>query len=241
MKLSIIVPAFNEEQLITRCLDTIATALAVNNDFNFESEVIVVDNNSTDRTAELAKDAGAQVCFEPVNQIGRARNTGATAASGDWLMFVDADSCVSPGLVADILRIIESGTMVGCGSTMRMDDLPRLAEMVLTGWTRISIRCCWAAGSLFVCRADAFHELGGFNEALYAAEEVDLSRRLKKWARPHGLKFTILIAHPLLTSSRKFQLYSGWEIARQFFWLIVRPLRTLRDSKHLSIWYDGRR
>ena len=156
-------------------------------------------------------------------------------------MFVDADSFVSPGLVTDVLRLIGSGTKVGCGSTMRMDDLPKMAEMILTGWTRISIRYCWAAGSLFVCRADAFHELGGFNEALYAAEEVDLSRRLKKWARPHGLKFTILTAHPLLTSSRKFQLYSGWEIARQFFWLIVRPLRTLRDSKHLSIWYDGRR
>jgi glycosyltransferase involved in cell wall biosynthesis len=241
MKISIVVPAFNEERLITRCLDAIASALAANNHFTFESEVIVVDNNSTDRTADLAGAAGARVCFESINQIGRARNTGAAAATGEWLMFVDADSFVSGGLVADILQLIASGTKVGCGSTMRMDGLPTAAEMVLMGWTRISIWCRWAAGSLFVCRADAFREVGGFNEALYAAEEVDLSRRLKKWGRSRGLKFEILTANPLLTSSRKIRLYSGWEITRQFFWLIVRPLATLRDSKRLSIWYDGRR
>ncbi len=241
MKLSIIVPAFNEERLIGPCLDSIATALAANCDIDFDSEVIVVDNNSTDRTAKLASEAGARVCFESVNQIGRARNNGASVASGDWLIFVDADSFVSPGLVADILGVIESGSKVGCGSTMQMDGLPGLAKILLWSWTRISIGCRWAAGSLLVCRADAFREVGGFSETLYAAEEVDLSRRLKKWARPRDLEFTILTAHPLLTSSRKIELYTGWEIARQFFWLAVRPLRTLRDSKRLSIWYDGRR
>jgi glycosyltransferase involved in cell wall biosynthesis len=241
VKLSIVVPAFNEERLIAGCLDAIDAALAANQATPFDSEIIVVDNNSTDRTAELAREAGAQVCFEPVNQIGRARNTGAAAATGDWLMFVDADSFISPGLVGDVLLLIESGTKVGCGSTMRMEDLPLVAEMVLMGWNRISVTCRWAAGSLFVCRTDAFRETGGFNEALYAAEEIDLSRRLKRWARPRGLKFTILNEHPLLTSARKIQLYSGWEITRQFLWLMARPVRTLKDSKHLSIWYDGRR
>jgi GT2 family glycosyltransferase len=241
MKISIVVPSFNEERLIAGCLDAIGISLAANKAVDFESEIIVVDNNSTDRTAELARNAGARVCFEPVNQIGRARNTGAAAATGDWLMFVDADSFVSPGLLADILQLIESGTRVGSGSTMRMESLPLSAEMVLMGWNRISSVFRWAAGSLFVCRADAFREVGGFNEALYAAEEIDLSRRLKKWGRSRGLEFTILAKHPLLTSSRKIELYSGWEITRQFFWLIVRPLRTLRDSKRLSIWYDGRR
>ncbi len=65
-------------------------------------EIIVVDNNSTDLTAELAKQAGAKVVFESINQIGRARDTGATAATGDWLLFVDADSLLNPGMIAEI-------------------------------------------------------------------------------------------------------------------------------------------
>ncbi|WP_365732806.1 glycosyltransferase [Nitrosomonas sp.] len=59
-----------------------------------------------------------------MNQIGRARNTGAAAATGDWLLFVDADNLLNPGMVADILRMIESGKYVGCGSVMHMPDLP---------------------------------------------------------------------------------------------------------------------
>ena len=58
----------------------------------WDFELIVCDNNSTDRTAEIARAAGATVVFEPVNQIARARNSGAAAATGDWLIFVDADS-----------------------------------------------------------------------------------------------------------------------------------------------------
>ena len=98
MHLSIIIPAFNEERLIEHCLCSVSIALAANARPNFSSEVIVVDNNSTDATADLARQAGAQVVFEPVNQIGRARNAGAAVATGDWLLFVDADCVPVPDL-----------------------------------------------------------------------------------------------------------------------------------------------
>lgn len=86
MHLSIIIPAFNEERLITRCLQSIATSLTANLTLGFTTEIIVVDNNSTDNTANLAKATAAHVVFEPINQIGRARNAGAAAATGDWLL-----------------------------------------------------------------------------------------------------------------------------------------------------------
>lgn len=92
MHLSIIIPAFNEERLIEQCLQSVYASLATNSQPGFTSEIIVVDNNSTDNTANLARQAGARVVFEPVNQIGRARNAGAAEATGDWLLFVDADS-----------------------------------------------------------------------------------------------------------------------------------------------------
>ena len=72
-------------------------------------ELIVCDNNSTDRTAAIAAAAGAIVVFEPINQISRARNTGAARATGDWLLFVDADSFPTRELFADVVAAISSG------------------------------------------------------------------------------------------------------------------------------------
>jgi len=241
MHLSIIIPAFNEERLIMHCLDSVAESLAANQKPGFTAEIIVVDNNSTDKTAELATQAGAKVVFEPINQIGRARNSGATVATGEWLLFVDADSLLNPGMMADILNMIESGQYVGCGSVMHMPDLPWWGKAAIQLWTVFSVVFHWASGALVVCRADAFREVGGFNQELFAADEIDLSQLLKKWGRKHGLKFTILTRHPLVTSPRKVQLYSGWEIVSQILRVVFSPRRSLQDKKKLPIWYDGRR
>ena len=241
MHLSIVIPAFNEERLIERCLQSIAASLAANLTPCFSWDIIVVDNNSTDNTANLARQAGAQVVFEPINQIGRARNAGAAEATGDWLLFVDADSELNPELLADILRLIEDGTIVGCGSTLRMQGLPWWANWLLQLWIGTSILFRWASGALIVCRSDAFRDVGGFNEELYAADEISLSEHLKQWGRQRGLRFIILKKHPLETSSRKVALYSGREIAGQILRVFLRPRRTLQDKKQLSIWYDGRR
>jgi glycosyltransferase involved in cell wall biosynthesis len=241
MHLSIIIPAFNEARLIEQTLRSITVSLEANRQPGFTSEVIVVDNNSTDNTAELAGQAGATVVFEPINQIGRARNAGAAYATGEWLLFLDADSLLSPGLLADILRVIESGQYVGCGSTLRMNGLPWWANLTLKLWTGTSIVCRWAAGALVVCRRDAFQEVGGFDQNLYALDEIRLSKQLKQWGRQHGLQFTILTNHPLETSPRKVSLYTGREIAGQIFRIFFLPKRTLQDKKQLSVWYDGRR
>lgn len=241
MHLSVVIPAFNEARLIERCLRSIAESIAANQQAGFIAEIIVVDNNSTDNTAELARQAGARVVFEPINQIGRARNAGAAQATGDWLLFLDADSLLSPGLLADILQVIESGKFVGCGSTLRMEGLPWWASMTLWFWTSVSVFCRWAAGALVVCRRDVFQDVGGFDQELYALDEIRLSKQLKQWGRQRGLSFTILTGHPLETSSRKVSLYSAREIAGQIFRIFLLPKRTLQNKKHLSVWYDGRR
>src|SRR5947209_5963027 len=73
MKLSVILPAFNEEKLLPGCLASVAAALRACSAPDWSAEVIVCDNNSTDRTAEVARAGGAAVVFEPINQISRAR------------------------------------------------------------------------------------------------------------------------------------------------------------------------
>src|SRR5512134_4122720 len=101
MKISVGVPAFNEERLLTETLPNIRAAMDAFDRRGWASELIVCDNNSTDRTAEIARAAGARVVFEPVNQISRARNRGAAEAGGDWIFFVDADSLPSVELFSD--------------------------------------------------------------------------------------------------------------------------------------------
>src|SRR4051812_2646922 len=114
MKISVVVPAFNEEKLLGESLRAIREAMRVLGD----AELIVCDNNSTDRTAEIAREAGAKVVFEPVNQISRARNAGAKAASGDWLVFVDADSQPSALLFAEMKQAMEAGDCLAGGATV---------------------------------------------------------------------------------------------------------------------------
>jgi glycosyltransferase involved in cell wall biosynthesis len=233
LKFSVVVPAFNEEKLLGATLASIREAARLP---GWEFELIVCDNNSTDRTAEIARAAGATVVFEPVNQIGRARNTGAAKATGDWLVFIDADSQPSRELFLELQSVLEQEHFVGGGSTVVMDTDDAFARLAVRMWNRLSRATGWAAGSFIFCRAGAFRELGGFNEQLYAAEEIDLSRRLKRRGR-----MTILHRHPLRTSGRKARLYSWRELLALLFKVIVTGGRALRRREDCYAWYDGRR
>ena len=239
--LSVVIPAYNEEKLLGDCLNSVYRAINEGFGDDVATEVIVVDNNSTDATAAVAEAAGARVVFEPVNQIAGARNAGAREAAGSWLVFIDADCEPEPGLFSELRGAIDSGRYVGCGCIIRMPDIPFFVRLMLAGWTRISIICRWAAGSFLACTAESFGGVGGFNEELYAAEEIDLSRRLKRYGRSQGQRFTILRDHPILTSNRKTTLYSQRELLAQFGRLMLRPRKALREKKRLGVWYDGRR
>jgi glycosyltransferase involved in cell wall biosynthesis len=231
VKISIVVPAFNEEKLLGATLACIREATA-----GLDAELIVCDNNSTDRTAEIARQAGAMVVFEPVNQISRARNAGAAAASGDWLVFVDADSCPDAGLFADVAEAIAGGRFIGGGSTARFDEADRISHAAVGIWNAISRIMRWAAGSFVFCRTEAFRAIGGFSTELYASEEIDFSRRLKRLGR-----LTILHRHPLRTSGRKLRLYSKREYLGLMLRIVLSGGRALKRREDCFAWYDGRR
>jgi glycosyltransferase involved in cell wall biosynthesis len=241
MKVSVIIPAYNEAKLLGGALDSIRRAMASFAAQGWETELLVCDNNSTDRTPDIARAAGARVVFEPVNQIARARNTGAGAASGDWLLFIDADSYPSPELFADVAHEIQLGQCLGGGSTVHM-NLPFIwGWVIMSGWNWISRLKKWAAGSFLFCEAAAFRRLGGFNQQFFASEEIDLSKRLQGEARRLQKRFVILHQHPLLTSDRKLHLYTP----REYVWLLWQTVwhwgQNLRDRARCSLWYDGRR
>ncbi len=241
MNISVVIPAFNEEKLIGATLRSILAAGAAFGERGWTMEIVVCDNNSTDTTAGLARAAGARVVFDPVNQIARARNTGAAAAEGDWLIFVDADSQPTRQLFAEVAAAIESGRCLAGGSTVRMDRRSLVGDGGTGLWNLVSRVMKWTAGSFIFCQAAAFRQVGGFNLKLFASEEIDLSKRLKKLARQEGKKIVILHRHPLRTSARKLSLYTRREYLRFFTRVIFHPQKTTASRDACQPWYDGRR
>ena len=111
---SLVIPAFNEEQRLPGTLSAWQGFLAAQ---PYASEVIVVDDGSSDRTAEVAQAAGVRVLKQPHNQgKGAAVRAGMLDAEGQWLGYVDADLNVSPEHVPDALRVLEGGADVVVGS-----------------------------------------------------------------------------------------------------------------------------
>lgn len=241
MKISVVVPAYNEAKLLPATLAALARAQMTFHHRGWNSEVIVCDNNSTDATAELGRAAGVVVVFEPVNQIGRARNTGAAAATGDWLIFVDADSEPSPELFAAVADLIAGGRVVAGGALIALDQGPPWATVVAEGWALWSRLARHMAGAFIFVETAAFRELGGFSNQLFAGEELELSQRLKALARRRGKTVQILARPRLRTSARKARLYTPREALRFLVRAVFRPKKTLSNRDECTLWYDGRR
>lgn len=235
-----IIPAWNEAAFIGQSIARISAAMGQVN--GHQGELIVVDNNSSDDTADIARAAGARVVFEGKNQIARARNAGAAAATGDALIFIDADSWCRTELLQASLDGLAAGTVIGGGSTIAPDrPVGAAARRGMNLWNRIGTTFRLAAGCFVYCRRDAFEAVGGFSVRVYAGEEIYLSRALKKLAKRRGMTFEILEVAPVVTSVRKLDWYSPLQLARQT--AIVFIPGALYSKRLCRTWYDteGRR
>ena len=233
---SIIVPAYNEAAELPSTLSSIRAAMEA---VSHEGECIVVDNNSTDSTSTVAQAHGADlVVQEPINQIARARNAGATKASGRFLVFIDADTRIQPQLLGDALHRLEQTSCVGGGSVIKFEsEVGVIGRIGIGAWEHISKFARIAAGSFIFCRREAFEAVGGYDESLYASEEVRFSRLIKKWGKSNGLGFVILDSAPALTSARKLNWYSGPQILGWIALMILMPV-AVRSRKLCSFWYN---
>lgn len=232
---AVIVPAYNEQEMLPRTI--LAIQAAMGQVEHYRGQLIVVDNNSTDATAEVARAHGAQVVFEPINQISRARNAGATTARARYLIFVDADTVISAALLSGVVKLLDSGAVCGGGATVdSKDPCPNRARRTLAVWNWLSRRLKWAAGCFVFCTRTAWEAVGGFSHEVYASEEIWFSRAVRRWGGGVGQEFVI---HPerVDTSMRKLEWYSECRLV----WLTVRFLAfpwLLRSKKHCRIWYD---
>jgi glycosyltransferase involved in cell wall biosynthesis len=233
--ISILIPAFNEQDLIAGTIESVHRSFADIGAYSYE--IVVCDNNSTDRTAEIARAARAQVVFEPHNQIARARNTAAKAALGQWFIFLDADTLLNPATLRATIAALESGRTGAGGSVVRLgsDRLGPGPRMLLRTWNTVSRILKLAAGSYVFCLRDAWAATGGFDEGLYVSEEIWFSRELKRWCRAQGRTFTILTAAPITTSARKLHWYSPWQLWQQFAVFLIPG--TWRNREKCATWY----
>jgi hypothetical protein len=237
VRTSFLIPAYNEEKLIGRALASIHGAsercgLA-------DYEVVVCDNASTDATAEVAAASGANVVREPHRQIARARNAAAAASSGSRLIWLDADAILPPEVLRGTCEAFLSGVYCGGGAQVELEgaELGWSARRTVAGWNWLARTCRLAAGSYFFSLREGWVATGGFNEAVYAGEEIGFSRTLKRWGRPRGLQFHVL-GHAVPSSARKIRQFT----MRQTLWQLAVCAwpGNLGRRDRCAFWYERR-
>jgi fumarate hydratase, class II len=233
-ELSIVIPAWNEARWLPATLDRIQAACV---DLGRMVEIVVVDNASTDGSAQIAHDRGARVVREEERCIARARNSGARAARGRFLIFVDADTWPSAELLRVSRDAMASGTLCGGGARVIFDALDHAVyRWGADLWNRLAGRLHLAAGCFVFATREAFEGVGGFSEQVYAGEEIFFSRRMKRWGRRHGQPFRVLDAPPVLTSGRKAQWYAPSQHLLVVTMVLLFPL-ALRSRRLCWFWY----
>ena len=230
--ISFVVPAYNEERLIGATLRAIHDAARAAGE---PYEVIVADDASSDATAAIAESCSARLVRVSRRQISATRNAGARHARGEFLIFVDADTLVTPAVVRGALHALRAGA-VGGGAGVRLEGrIPAYARLLEKPGVWLVRVARLAAGCFVFCRRDAFEAVGGFDETLYGAEEIALSRTLGRRGR------FVVLREVVTTSGRKLRAHSGWELLRVLAALALRGPGSVRGRRGLGIWYEGRR
>ena len=232
MKISVITPAHNEEALIGRCIESVSCSAAVT---GVDYEHIVVLNRCSDRTEEIAKNAGCRVVEEEARNLSCIRNAGAKVAQNDVIVTIDADSWMSPNMLGEVRDALASGQFIGGGVRIRPERLS-LGIVCSLGvvlpfflWHRVSAGMLW-------CRREDYEAIGGFDETLVCAEDVDFAKRLKRHGRQARKCFgTIREAH-ITTSCRKFDQFGDWCFVRRP--KLVLDIFRRRQAAANEFYYD---
>ena len=242
IRISLIIPAHNEEEYLPALLDSVEKA---RENFSFRSnsiELVVVDNQSTDRTAEVANRRGCRVIEEKKRIIAAVRNAGAHLAHGDIIAFSDADNILHPDTFNEIEKAMTSPKVVGGATGVRLD---RMSPGIACAFA-IVVPMVWATGmdtGVVFCRNKDFQNLGGYNENHLFGEDVDFLWRLIKLGRGRGQRLIRLRNCKAVTSTRKFDQFGEWHyplLVVKFFWSLIVRSYSIEDFAR-KYWYSDRR
>lgn len=215
---SVVIPAHNEEKYVARCIRSIKNAADV---FGGNVEIIVVCNRCTDKTAEIAESMGARVIFNEDRCIAKVRNTGIFAAKGQMVMTIDCDNRMTKGTIREAWRLLRSGRYIGGGAPIRferyslalwLNDIMCRAAFCVTG-----LYC-----GIFWAEKKTFEAIGGFVDKR-AFEDAETAKKLKKFGKAQGKKYTVLRKNHLINSTRKYDEMGDW----MYFKLMVQNAGTM--------------
>ena len=225
MKLSVIVPTFNEEAVIAETLRRAAVTLAPH-------EVIVADACSADRTAERARPYANVLALDMTR--GAALNHAATLATGDVLLFLHADTMLPMGASAAVAGALMGADVIGGAFRLCLDHPGRLAALVAYN---VNLRSAWlntffGDQALFV-RREVFMQAGGFKD-WSVMEDLEILTRLRRYGR------LALLNAVVVTSARRHE-NNGWWRTIGTIWLMT-VLHRFGVSGHAMIrWYKPQR
>jgi len=231
--ISFIVPAHNEQACLGRTLQAIHESSRV---VGQPYEVIVVDDTSTDATAEVARQNNARVVSVNHRQIAATRNAGGRAACGEKLFFVDADTTINPRAVASASGYMEKGGGGG-GAVVSVEGIVPLYVRLIALLPVILVKLAGFTGGAFMfCTREAFRATGGFDERFYWAEEGAFALALKREGR------FVVLWERVLTSGRRFRKISGLHLLAGGVRLLFSPLQMFTKRAPVEkVWYDSNR
>jgi glycosyltransferase involved in cell wall biosynthesis len=235
MKISFVVPAYNEEDRIAGCLESILAELKCT---PADAEIIVVNNASTDRTKEVAQGfAGVRVIDESKKGLVRARQAGYVASSGDIIANIDSDVMLTPGWLKFVLDAFEKDKNLVCLSgPFIMHDVSPFLRFWVSFWYGISYAMHFilhgvfgagavAQGGNYTLRRSALDAIGGFDTSIeFYGEDTDIARRISKLG-----KAVWTFRLPVYSSGRRLAhegvITTAFRYSVNFIWmtLIGRP------------------
>lgn len=230
-KLSIVIPALNEEKFLPNLL----TSLTKQTRMDFE--VVVVDGSSKDNTVAVARSFGPklpklQVCVSEKASLPLQRNMGARATTGEWLVFIDADSTLLPYSIERLECFIEERTPKLFTAWFRPDSEvsgDALFTLIMNLYVESSIvfHRPIAPGPLTMVRREVFDLVGGYNEDLTFGEDYDFTRKIvARGIAPQILRETLYVLS-LRRVRREGKL--------RFIWVYAKgSLRVLLTGRNLD-------
>ena len=232
MLISIVVPAFNEEGYLGETLASLNQAKAfLQRQRGLQAEIIVVDNDSDDATADIARALGATVAREALHNVAKVRNTGAKLSNGDVIVFVDADTVVPDNLLSRIVDAMSDDTCFGGAVDPDYRPMKLTVQAYLQFWRIIGKLTGMAQGATQFCRKDVFFTLKGYDETLFMGEDVDLYWRLKGFAKRQNSSVVFIEDIRVVPSTRRFD---QWRLWRTLLW--TNPLLVLIFRRSKTCW-----
>jgi len=242
IRFSLVIPAHNEERLLPRLLDSVEVAREQWRGGSAAIEVIVADNVSTDRTAEIARARGCKVVRVEERRIASVRNGGAAVAGGEILCFIDADSEVHPETFNAIEDSLATGRVVAGATGVRME---RWSLGIAVTWA-LFMPMVWLTrmdtGVVF-CRKEDFVAIGGYDERRFFAEDVQFLWDLRRIGRKRKQRLARLRTAKALGSTRKFDSHGDWHYLSDLFRLVPKMLWSPSASNDFAnkYWYGEQR